>query len=147
MTSCDDRYDLARFVDAQQGVYETAIAEIRAGRKRSHWMWYVFPQVLGLGSSATAQHYGIRDAEEARAYLAHPVLGERLIECAEAICSVTGRSAREILGTPDDLKLRSCATLFAQVSPPGSVFDRVLRRYYDGQPDQATLALLRPQET
>jgi len=147
VTSRDDRYDLARFVDAQQGVYETAIAEIRAGRKRSHWMWYVFPQVLGLGSSATAQHYGIRDAEEARAYLAHPVLGQRLIECAEAICSVTGRSAREILGTPDDLKLRSCATLFAQVSPPGSVFDRVLRRYYDGQPDQATLALLRPQET
>ena len=147
MTSCDDRYDLVRFVDAQQGLYETAIAEIRAGRKRSHWMWYVFPQVVGLGSSATAQHYGIRDAEEARAYLAHPVLGQRLIECAEAICSVTGRSAREILGTPDDLKLRSCATLFAQVSPPGSVFDRVLRRYYDGQPDQATLALLRPLET
>jgi uncharacterized protein (DUF1810 family) len=147
VTSRDDRYDLARFVDAQQGVYETAIAEIRAGRKRSHWMWYVFPQVLGLGSSAMAQHYGIRDEEEARAYLAHPVLGQRLIECAEAICSVTGRSAREILGTPDDLKLRSCATLFAQVSPPGSVFDRVLRRYYDGQPDQATLALLRPQET
>jgi uncharacterized protein (DUF1810 family) len=128
-------------------VYESAIAEIRAGRKRSHWMWYVFPQVVGLGSSATAQHYGIRDADEARAYLAHPVLGQRLIECAEAICSVTGRSAREILGTPDDLKLRSCATLFAQVSPPGSVFDRVLRRYYGGQPDQATLDLLRLHET
>jgi uncharacterized protein (DUF1810 family) len=110
-------------------------------------MWYVFPQVVGLGSSATAQHYGIRDADEARAYLAHPVLGQRLIECAEAICSVTGRSAREILGTPDDLKLRSCATLFAQVSPPGSVFDRVLRRYYGGQPDQATLDLLRLHET
>jgi uncharacterized protein (DUF1810 family) len=147
VTSRDDPHDLSRFVDAQQGVYESAIAEIRAGRKRSHWMWYIFPQVVGLGSSATAQHYGIRDAEEARAYLAHPVLGQRLIECAEAICSVTGRSASEILGTPDDLKLRSCATLFAQVSPPGSVFDRVLRRYYDGQPDQATLALLRPHET
>jgi uncharacterized protein (DUF1810 family) len=147
VTSRDDPHDLSRFVDAQQGVYESVIAEIRAGRKRSHWMWYIFPQVVGLGSSATAQHYGIRDAEEARAYLAHPVLGQRLIECAEAICSVTGRSASEILGTPDDLKLRSCATLFAQVSPPGSVFDRVLRRYYDGQPDQATLALLRPHET
>jgi uncharacterized protein (DUF1810 family) len=147
VTSRDDPHDLSRFVDAQQGVYESAIAEIRAGRKRSHWMWYVFPQVVGLGSSATAQLYGIRDADEARAYLAHPVLGQRLIECAEAICSVTGRSASEILGTPDDLKLRSCATLFAQVSPPGSVFDRVLRRYYDGQPDQATLALLRPHET
>jgi uncharacterized protein (DUF1810 family) len=138
-----DHHDLARFLDAQDSIYEEALAEIRSGRKRSHWMWFVFPQFAGLGFSPTSQHYGIRSVVEARAYLEHPVLGRRLVECAEAALSVHGRSAREIFGSPDDLKLRSCATLFASVSPEGSVFHRVLDRFFDGAADQKTIALLR----
>jgi uncharacterized protein (DUF1810 family) len=137
-----DPHDLGRFVEAQQGDYERALAEIRAGRKRSHWMWYVFPQIDGLGFSATARHYAIKSRAEAEAYLAHPVLGPRLVECSEAALAVLGRSAHEIFGTPDDLKLRSCATLFAAVSPPGSVFERLLAKYYQGKPDDKTLRLL-----
>jgi uncharacterized protein (DUF1810 family) len=135
-------YDLDRFLDAQQGKYETALAEVRAGRKRSHWMWYVFPQVAGLGFSAMSRRYAIRDADEARAYLAHPVLGVRLVECCEAALSVAGRSAHEIFGSPDDLKLCSSATLFASVSAPGSVFERVLERYFAGRRDERTVELL-----
>ena len=138
MTPCD----LDRFLDAQQGKYETALAEVRAGRKRSHWMWYVFPQVAGLGFSAMSQRYAIRDADEARAYLAHPVLGVRLVECCEAALSVAGRSAYEIFGSPDDLKFCSSATLFASVSAPGSVFERVLDRYFAGRRDERTVELL-----
>ncbi len=138
----DDPFDLGRFVQAQAGDYETALAEIRAGRKRSHWMWYVFPQVEGLGASAMSRRYAIRGAAEARAYLAHPVLGPRLVACAEAALGVEGRSAHEVFGTPDDLKLRSCATLFASVSPSGSVFHRLLDRYFGGQPDGETLRRL-----
>ena len=134
--------DLDRFVTAQEGEYERALAELRSGRKRSHWMWYVFPQIRGLGSSPTSRHFAIQGREEAAAYLAHPVLGPRLVACAEALLGIEGRSAREILGSPDDLKLRSCATLFAHVAPPGSVFERLLARYFEGRPDPATLQLL-----
>lgn len=141
MTS-NDPHDLNRFVLAQEKDYAPAIAEIRSGRKRTHWMWYIFPQLDGLGFSETARRYAIRGLDEARAYLEHPVLGPRLVECAEAVLSVQGRSAREIFGTPDDLKLRSCATLFAEVSPAGSLFRRVLEEYFGGEADVRTLTLL-----
>ncbi|MEV4704497.1 DUF1810 domain-containing protein [Actinoplanes sp. NPDC049316] len=136
--------DLERFVQAQDTTYDRALAELRAGQKRSHWMWFVFPQIAGLGSSPTAQRYAIRDLAEARAYLAHPVLGPRLTECAEALLAVEGRSAAQILGHPDDLKLRSSMTLFAEAAGEGQpgVFRQVLDRYYDGEPDPATLQRL-----
>jgi uncharacterized protein (DUF1810 family) len=137
-----DLYDLDRFVDAQRDTYAEAIAEIRSGRKRSHWMWFVFPQIAGLGRSATSRRYAIRSAAEAEAYLAHPILGPRLRESAEAVLAVERRSALEMFGSPDDLKLRSCVTLFAIVSPPGSVFERVLGRYFGGERDSTTLRLL-----
>ncbi len=142
MAGTSDPYDLGRFQQAQEDDYEPALSEITNGRKRSHWMWYIFPQIDGLGSSPTARHYAIKSLDEARAYLAHPVLGPRLLECAEAVVRVEGRSAREIFGSPDDLKLRSSATLFACVSPPGSVFDRLLAKYYQGRRDDRTLQLL-----
>lgn len=138
-----DPYDLDRFLAAQEHDYPTALAEIRAGSKRSHWMWYVFPQLAGLGSSGTARRYAIRSAAEARAYLAHPVLGARLREIARAACEAPAADARTLMGSPDDLKLRSCATLFAHVSAPGSVFERVLDRWFGGEPDARTLELLR----
>ncbi|MBN9523635.1 DUF1810 domain-containing protein [bacterium] len=137
-----DPHDLRRFLEAQAGDYERALAEVRGGRKRTHWMWYVFPQLAGLGSSPTAVRYAIRSAAEARAYLAHPVLGPRLVACAEAALAVEGRSATDVFGTPDDLKLRSCATLFAHVSPAGSVFDQLLAKYFGGEPDGETLRRL-----
>ncbi|HEY1376019.1 MAG TPA: DUF1810 domain-containing protein [Gemmataceae bacterium] len=138
----DDPFDLSRFVDAQAGDYGHALAEIKSGRKRTHWMWYVFPQFDGLGASPTAKRYAIKSVAEAKAYLAHPTLGPRLVECAEAVLGVEGRSATEIFGSPDDLKLRSSATLFAAESPPGSVFERVLAKYYGGRPDEKTLRLI-----
>ena len=137
-----DPYNLSRFVQAQEQTYDQALAELNAGRKRSHWMWYVFPQLDGLGSSPITKRYSIKSEAEARAYLDHPVLGQRLVDCAEAILRVEGKSAREILGSPDGLKLKSCATLFARVSPPGSVFERILEKFYSGEPDAATLRLL-----
>ena len=137
----DDTYDLNRFVEAQRDEYDEALAEIASGRKQTHWMWYIFPQIDGLASTATSRHFAIKSLEEARAYLAHPLLGPRLLECAEAALAVEGRTAHDIFGTPDDLKLRSSATLFAVVSP-GSVFDRLLARYFDGVPDGKTLQLL-----
>src|SRR4051812_36566351 len=137
-----DPHNLSRFVQAQEDDYERALAELRGGRKRSHWMWYIFPQFDGLGFSATSRRYSIKSVAEAEAYLRHPVLGPRLIECAEAVLGVKGRSAFEIFGSPDDMKLRSCATLFASVSPPGSVFDRLLGKYFQGDRDSKTLALL-----
>jgi uncharacterized protein (DUF1810 family) len=131
-----DPFDLARFERAQANTYTTALAELRRGRKTTHWMWYVFPQMRGLGSSAESVRYGISGLDEARAYLAHPVLGARLRECAEAVLAVPSRSAEEILGPVDAMKLRSCATLFAQVAEPGSVFGRVLARFFNevGEP-------------
>ena len=138
----DDPHNLSRFVQAQADDYDQALAEIRSGRKRSHWMWYIFPQVEGLGFSSTSRRYAIKSVAEAEAYLSHPVLGPRLIECVEALLGVEGRSAFEIFGSPDDMKLRSCATLFACVSPAGSVFDRLLDKYFPSGRDGKTLALL-----
>jgi uncharacterized protein (DUF1810 family) len=140
--SSDDPYHLNRFLLAQEGDYEQALAEIRSGQKRTHWMWYVFPQIDGLAFSSTSKHFSIKSVDEARAYLDHPILGPRLLECAEAVLRVEGRSATEIFGSPDDLKLRSCATLFACVLPPGSVFDRLLGKYYQSERDDKTLQLL-----
>ena len=140
--SAGDPYDLRRFVDAQTGDYARALAELQSGRKRTHWMWYIFPQLDGLAFSATSKRYAIKSVEEAKAYLTHPILGPRLQQSAEAVLRVEGRSATAIFGSPDDLKLRSCATLFACVSPPGSVFDRLLAQYYRGERDLKTLQLL-----
>ena len=148
MTRSDDAhgsnraFDLDRFVRAQEDVYEQALHEIRTGHKRSHWMWYIFPQLAGLAFSQTSLHYAIRNADEAHAYLDHPVLGPRLLECMESLLELEGRSATQIFGAPDDLKLRSCATLFASVSPPGSPFEHVLEKYCRGVPDAKTLQLL-----
>jgi uncharacterized protein (DUF1810 family) len=143
-----DPWRLSRFVDAQAGTYAQALAELRAGRKRSHWMWFVFPQLAGLGSSAMSVRYAISGPAEARAYLEHPVLGPRLHECAEALLALEGeRSLTQVLGHPDDLKLRSSATLFAQVSPPGSVFHRLIERYHDGRFDDATSWLMWSDDT
>jgi uncharacterized protein (DUF1810 family) len=133
--------DLQRFVDAQEGVYERALAEIRAGRKTTHWMWFVFPQVDGLGSSSMARRYAIRSLAEARDYLAHPVLGPRLVACAEAALAAPG-TAHDIFGPPDDLKLRSSATLFEKAAGEGSVFTRLIERFYDNQRDERTLERL-----
>jgi len=133
---------LERFVQAQDGVYGQALREIHAGRKQTHWMWYIFPQFDGLGSSDMARRYAIRSVGEATAYLGHPVLGPRLLECCEAVLAHEDRSAHDIFGFPDDMKLRSCVTLFAQVSAPGSVFGRVLDRHFHGEPDTRTLELL-----
>lgn len=138
----DDPYSLERFVRAQAAVYNQVLAEIKGGRKRTHWMWYIFPQFDGLGFSSTSRRYSIKSVVEAEAYLHHPVLGPRLIECAEAVLGVGGRSAFEIFDSPDDMKLRSSATLFASVSPAGSVFDRLLDKYFQGERDGATLTLL-----
>jgi uncharacterized protein (DUF1810 family) len=135
-------YDLHRFIEAQNGIYEQALAELKAGRKRSHWMWFVFPQIAGLGSSAMAEKYAIRSAEEAAAYLADPILGSRLIRCVEAVLSIHGRTAHDIFGSPDDLKLRSSMTLFAAVSDHGSPFHKVVGRFYQGRFDERTIEIL-----
>ncbi|SHE75277.1 Uncharacterized protein, DUF1810 family [Microbulbifer donghaiensis] len=137
-----DPFDLQRFVEAQSHNYDAALAELSAGQKRSHWMWYIFPQFRGLGHSAMAQRYAIKDLEEARAYLDHPVLGPRLKDCCEQLLQVEGRSAHEIMGSPDDIKLRSSMTLFSVVEDGSSVFDRVLNKYYDGQPDSRSLEII-----
>ena len=142
MAGSDDPHDLDRFLRAQEDDYDRALSEIRGGRKRSHWMWYIFPQIDGLAVSSTSRRYSIKSLDEARAYLAHPILGPRLLECAEAVFGVEGRSASEIFGFPDDMKLKSCATLFAAVSPKGSVFERVLGKYYAGERDERTVELV-----
>ena len=137
-----DAYDLARFVRAQEPDYDQAMSEIRAGRKRSHWMWYIFPQFDGLGVSSTSRQYSIKSVAEAEAYLRHPILGPRLLESVQAVLGVEGQSALEVFGSPDDMKLRSCATLFACVSPAGSVFEQLLDRYFGGEHDDKTLRLV-----
>ena len=134
-----DDFNLQRFVDAQDGVYAGVRAELSAGRKRSHWMWFIFPQVAGLGFSAMAERYAISGLAEARAYLAHPLLGARLRECCALVLAVQGASAHAIFGSPDDMKFRSSLTLFAQAAPDEPLFSDCLRHYYGGQPDQATL--------
>jgi uncharacterized protein (DUF1810 family) len=138
----DQTFNLNRFVEAQQDDYEPALAEIRSGRKRSHWMWYIFPQYEGLGSSAMSRRYSIKSVAEAKAYLVHPLLGPRLLACTEALHDLEGRSAQQIFGPTDEMKLRSCATLFASVSPAHSVFQRLLDKYFHGNGDDKTLHLL-----
>jgi uncharacterized protein (DUF1810 family) len=141
MASSGDQYDLDRFLRAQAADYNRALSELREGEKRSHWMWFTFPQIEGLGQSAMSRRYSIKSAAEARAYLDHPVLGPRLRECATVVLNIVGRSAFEVFGSPDDLKLRSCATLFARVSDD-AVFQEILDKYFDGQCDNETLRLL-----
>ncbi len=140
--STADPFSLQRFVDAQEPTYDRALGELRGGRKTSHWMWFVLPQLLGLGRSSTAQHYGIAGLDEARAYLAHPVLGPRLHECCRALLDLGDVSAESVLGSVDAMKLRSSMTLFARADPDEPVFAEVLARFFDGGPDERTIALL-----
>ena len=142
MTDSNDSHDLERFVEAQDPVIEQVKKELRAGRKRSHWMWFVFPQVEGLGKSRKARRYAISSQQEADAYLAHPVLGSRLRECTGIVNGIEGRSANEIFGSPDDLKFRSSMTLFEAVADDPLPFSRALELYYDGDRDQMTLDFL-----
>ena len=137
-----DPFDLQRFVDAQARVYDTVLGELRDGRKRSHWMWFVFPQLRGLGSSPTAVRFAISSIDEARAYLAHGLLGPRLRECTGLVATIDGRSAEEIFGWPDDMKLRSSMTLFARAADDNAAFVAVLEKFYGGEEDSATLARL-----
>jgi len=138
----DTDFDLERFVDAQRGVYDQALAELQAGRKRSHWMWFIFPQIAGLGSSEMARRYAIASEDEAAAYLAHPVLGPRLRTCAAAVAAHDDRTADAIFDHPDDLKFHSSMTLFAEVAPDEAVFQTCLDQFFDGAGDPATLARL-----
>jgi uncharacterized protein (DUF1810 family) len=138
----DDPYRLSRFVEAQAGTYDHALAELRAGRKTGHWMWFVFPQVAGLGRSPTAQHYAISGLDEARAYLAHPVLGPRLEACAQALLDLPGDDAVAVLGSIDAVKLRSSMTLFARADPGRPAFRAVLAKYFRAEEDAATTARL-----
>ena len=134
--------DLKRFLDAQERDYRTALAEIGNGRKISHWMWYIFPQIDGLGFSSTAKFYAIRDLDEAKNYFEHPVLGERLVEISNALLEIDGKTANQILGSPDDMKLKSSMTLFGALENTNAVFQKVLDKYYDGEKDGKTLQLI-----
>lgn len=138
----DDRYNLQRFLDAQNPVYDRVWEELQRGRKQSHWMWFIFPQIAGLGHSAMAQRYAISCLREAEAYLVHPVLGPRLRECTRLILQVNGKSAYEILGSPDDIKFHSCLTLFARAAPDEEMFNAALDKYFDGRDDALTIARL-----
>ncbi|HJR20258.1 MAG TPA: DUF1810 domain-containing protein [Dongiaceae bacterium] len=138
-----DPFDLQHFVDAQAPVYDRVRAELKNGRKQSHWMWFIFPQIAGLGHSAMAQRYAISSLDEARAYIAHPVLGPRLRECTRLVVQVNGKSAHDILGSPDDMKFHSCMTLFARAAPQDEAFVEALEKYFGGAEDQATIARLR----
>jgi uncharacterized protein (DUF1810 family) len=134
--------DFSRFVDAQDQVYEAVLEELEAGRKRSHWMWFIFPQLRDLGRSSTAKLFGIAEMAEARAYFEHDVLGTRLLTCTGLVNTHAGTSAYDIFGSPDDLKFRSSMTLFATVAPDEPLFSTALREFYDGEPDPLTLRLL-----
>jgi len=135
-------FDLQRFVQAQETNYASALSELQAGRKRSHWMWYIFPQLRGLGSSPTSLHYSISSTAEARAYWSHSILGPRLAECTQAVLNLQNRSVEEIFGYPDDLKFRSCMTLFDASVQASDLFSRALQKYYGGERDPATVELL-----
>lgn len=141
-TNNNDPFDLNRFLTAQERVYNTVIAELNNGRKRSHWMWYIFPQIDGLAKSTTSKRYAIKSIDEARQYLNHPVLGTRLAECAEAVLAVEGRSISEIMGYPDDLKLKSSMTLFASLPEAPAAFAGILDKYFQGERDVNTLNIL-----
>ena len=134
-------YDLTRFITAQEHSYDAALSEIKSGRKRTHWMWYIFPQIEGLGHSATAQFYAISDLQEAKEYYSHPVLGPRLVEISEALLSLEGDNATTVMGYPDDLKLKSSMTLFA-IASGNPVFTQVLEKYFDGRQDRYTVKIL-----
>jgi len=142
MVDTTDSYDLERFVDAQAPVIDDVKAELRAGRKRTHWMWFVFPQLAGLGRSRMSQRYALTSRGEAEAYLAHETLGPRLRECTALVNDIEGRSANDIFGSPDDLKFRSSMTLFAAVADDPTPFETALETYYDGDPDPKTIELL-----
>jgi uncharacterized protein (DUF1810 family) len=133
---------LFRFINAQERVYQTALSEVRNGKKKSHWMWYIFPQIKGLGFSETSKFYVIQNLDEAAAYLHDPVLGKRLVEISKALLNLPGSSAYQIFGSPDDMKLRSSMTLFAAVPGADAVFQKVLGKYFEGSPDTATLRLI-----
>jgi|SRR5262245_61494350 len=137
-----DTFNLQRFVEAQEPIYGRVSAELKSGRKQSHWMWFVFPQIAGLGHSPMAQRYAISSLDEAKAYLEHPILGPRLRECTRLVLAVQGRSAYEILGSPDDMKFRSCMTLFAHAAPDDPLFREALQKYFRGQEDPLTLQKL-----
>ncbi len=134
--------DLQRFLDAQKSDYEIALAEIRNGRKRSHWMWYIFPQIAGLGFSSMSKFYAIKDKNEAENFLAHPILGKRLIEISNALLEIDGKTANQIFGSPDDVKLKSSMTLFSALENTNPVFQKVLDRYFGGETDRRTLELV-----
>ena len=138
----DEPFGFSRFTTAQDNIYDGVLAELRSGQKRTHWMWFIFPQIDGLAHSAASKYYAIKSIEEARQYLNHPVLGTRLLECAETVLAIEGRSISEIFGYPDDLKLKSSMTLFACVADPRSVFVRILDKYFHGERDFKTLDLL-----
>ncbi len=138
----DDPFNLHRFVSAQAKDYDAVLAELRSGRKRTHWMWYIFPQIDGLGHSTTSKHYAIKSKAEARQYLQHPILGTRLLECVKILLDLEGRSASEIFGSPDDLKLKSSLTLFANVTNTQPEFARALDKYFQGKRDSRTINLL-----
>lgn len=142
MISNNNPYDLSRFLRAQETIYESVLAELGNGRKQSHWMWFIFPQIEGLGYSSTSKYYSIKSMEEAREYLKHPLLGSRLLKCAETVLAIKGKTALEIFGSPDDIKLRSSMTLFACATESETVFVRVLEKYFDGKPDKRTQTLL-----
>ncbi|MEO8427665.1 MAG: DUF1810 domain-containing protein [Verrucomicrobiota bacterium] len=139
----NDTFDLSRFVSAQEGIFDGALSELRRGRKESHWMWFIFPQVDGFGKSSTARKYAIRNLDEARSYLSHPVLGPRLLECCRALLSVHGKSASDIMGYPDDIKVRSSMTLFSLAAVSHSEFREVIEKYFEGRLDPGTLGLLK----
>ena len=143
----NDPFELQRFVAAQNGIYDVALEELRRGSKRSHWIWFIFPQVAGLGSSAMSERYAIKSKREALAYLNHPILGARLKECTNALLAVAGRTAEDVMGRPDDLKLRSSMTLFAAVSAAGSPFHEILERYFSGSCDDRTIDYLARDES
>jgi uncharacterized protein (DUF1810 family) len=136
-------FELERFIQAQGNSYQTALQEIKSGRKRSHWMWYIFPQVRGLGKSGTSMRYGIAGIDEAKAYLSEPTLSMRLIEISEALLGLPGNDATEIFDYPDDMKLKSCMTLFAAADPQNKVFQSVLDKFFEGQTDDKTIELLK----
>jgi uncharacterized protein (DUF1810 family) len=135
----NDPYSLSRFINAQETIFEVVLAELGSGQKRSHWMWFIFPQIEGLGHSPTSRYYAIKSLDEAWEYLNHPILGTRLVECAEILLGFEGKTAAEIFGFPDDLKLKSSMTLFACAAKANSIFDRVLEKYFDGKQDKNTL--------
>ena len=140
--SSQDKFYLSRFIDAQNGIYESVLKELKQGKKRSHWMWFIFPQIDGLGTSYTSKQYSIKSIEEAREYLKHPILGSRLVECATIVSGINNVSAKHIFGFPDFLKFHSSMALFSVVTMDQQIFRKTLEKFYNGEPDKKTLAIL-----